>query len=100
MIKVSLSFEEVTIANGTQYLVNPVQATCGFNFETMTADDFLTWKEDNAEQYFDLTVVRVPSAEARKNGATLLGRLHNRFGGDCEVERIKTLSYLGKNNAN
>ena len=100
MIRVSLTFAEVKLQDGSEYLVNPIQATNGFDFTTMTQDDFLVWKQDNVEHYFDLTVVRVPSDEAKSNGATLLGRLHNRFGGDCEVERIKTLSYLGTDNAN
>ena len=100
MIKVSLTFTEIKISTGAEFLVNPIQATSGFNFETMTEDDFLDWKEDNVEHYFDLTVVRIPSKEAKEKGATLLARLHNRFGGDCEVERIEKLSYLGSNNAN
>jgi hypothetical protein len=101
MIKVSLTFNEVTIADGSQYLVNPIQATNGFNFETMTPEQFIDWKEDCAMRLYDLTIVRVPSEEAKQNGSSLLGRLQNRYGFDCNVERVQTLSNLGdSNNAN
>ena len=101
MINVSLNFAEIKIANGAEYLINPVNATIGFNFETMTQEQFIDWKEECSARLYDITVVRVPSADAKQRGATLLGRLRNRYGFDCEVERVQKLSPLGDSkNAN
>ena len=99
MIEVTIKFKEITIADGTKYLVTPpVAVPTDFDFSTIK--DWIHFKDWIAEEWennlYDMSYIRVPNAEGKKNGATTLGRIQTRYGTDCEVKRVTDVNWLGE----
>ena len=99
MIEVTIKFQEVTIGNGSKYLVSPpIAIPDGFDFATIENDNhFKDWiNEEYENNLYDMTYIKAPSDEGKKNGASMLGRIQTRYGSDCEVKRVNDISWLGE----
>ena len=94
MIEVTIKFKEITIADGTKYLVSPpVAIPTDFDFSTIEDNNhFKDWiNEEWENNLYDMNYIRVPNATtggSNINGATALESIQMRYGSDCEVKRV------------
>ena len=99
MIEVTIKFAEVTIGDGTKYLVSPpIAIPAGFDFSTIENHaHFKDWiNEEWENNLYDMTYIKAPTDEGKKNGASMLGRIQSRYGSDCDVKRVTDINWLGE----
>jgi|TARA_R110000787_G_scaffold276479_1_gene385414 hypothetical protein len=91
MIKVTIKFAEVTIGDGSKYLISPPESIPdGFDFsELVDNGHFRDWiLEESENNLYDMTTIAIPSPEfCKQTNSSMIGRIEARFG-DCKIKRI------------
>ena len=102
MIKVTIKFAEVTIGDGSKYLISPPESIPdGFDFsELVDNGHFRDWiLEESENNLYDMTTIKAPP-KIGKDTVSLRGRIQARYGEDVEIKRTQSIDGLTANRRN